>query len=333
VSGLWPVSSILGPLQTHLILSVGQVLLGLLALLYFYSLNRSSLFLTPEMFSASGFKIGHFIGFGIGCLLSLPLCMLLFGFSLTSSYVDKLSGGFVRLGIDGLYMTERVYRLDDKRIRLAGMIHIGDQSYYNDLAQSISSGRTLVLAEGVSDQDGLLKEKFSYGGIADFLGLEVQEKMALDGRTIDVKLLSHADFQGAENGQPDITRADIDLREFDPQTLAFINALGTHLLNNDSFADGYAAFNRWAEEHVTPETNGLIMADLISRRNQVVLGHLDAALKKYDTIVIPWGALHMVGIEESVLARGFSLSGSQERRSIDFSKIPYAELFEKLSAD
>ncbi|HKJ04135.1 MAG TPA: hypothetical protein VJ974_00950 [Geopsychrobacteraceae bacterium] len=333
LSGMWPVSSLLDQFQAHLVASAGQVLFGFLALLYVYSLNRNSPFLTPEMFSRPGFRVGNLVRYVAGFLLLLPFCLLFFGFSLTSSYIDRSSGGFVRLGIDGLYMTERVYRQKGKTVRLASMIHIGDKDYYDDLAESISSGGTLVLAEGVTDQDGLLKGRFSYGGIADFLGLSAQEKMALDGRVIDARLLTQADFQGTGNGRPDIIRADIDLRDFDPQTLAFINALGTHLLSNDSFSDGYEAFSLWAQEHVTPETNDLIMADLVTKRNQIVIGHLAAALKKYDTIVIPWGALHMVGIEKHVIDRGFLLQSSKERRSIDFRKIPFAELFDKMSAE
>jgi hypothetical protein len=81
---------------------------------------------------------------------------------------------------------------------------------------------------------------------------------------------------------------------------------------------------------VTAETNDILINDLVTRRNRVVIGHLGAALKKYDTIIIPWGALHMVGIEKAVIERGFVLQESTQRRSIDFSEIPYAALLEQL---
>lgn len=330
--GLWPLTSVIGQYQAHLIAAVGQVLLGALALVYIRSLNGRSFFLHPEMFSTPGFRFGYFLRFGIGGLLLIPFCLLFFSFSLTTSYIDKLSGGFVRLGIDGLYMAERVYGLGDKTIRLTSMIHIADQNYYDDLAQSISSGRTLVLAEGVSDEDGLLRQKFSYSGVADFLGLSAQEEMQIEGRLIDVKQLAQPDFQVAESNLPDIARADIDLRDFDPQTLEFINAMGAHLLNSSSLIEGFKAFNLWAQDHVTPETNDIIMSDLVVKRNRAVLGHLAVALGKYDTVVIPWGALHMVGIEQVVKEQGFLLQSDQERRSIDFSKIPFAMLLEKVSA-
>ncbi len=45
------------------------------------------------------------------------------------------------------------------------------------------------------------------------------------------------------------------------------------------------------------------------------------ALERYDTVVIPWGALHMKEIEEAVRLRGFRLRDERERVSIDFRKL------------
>lgn len=330
-SGLWPLDQMFGRFQAQTYAAMAQVGLGLLALLYFLIVSRQSLFLTPEMFSKPGFKVGGVVRFVIGCLLFLPACLIFFGFSSATSYVDRLSGGFVRLGTDGLYMTERVYGQDDKTIRLASMIHIADQEYYDELARSMFSDRTIVLAEGVSDEDGLLDQKFGYGGIADLLGLADQNQMPLEGRVIDIAQLEQADFPGPESGRPDLASADIDLRNFDPRTLEFIKAMAANLLNNDSYGEGFEAFNRWAQENVTPDTNAIIMNDLVEKRNRVVLGHMAAALQKYDTIVIPWGALHMAGIEKAVIDNGFQLQESRERRSIDFSKLPYDDLIDKFS--
>jgi hypothetical protein len=52
-----------------------------------------------------------------------------------------------------------------------------------------------------------------------------------------------------------------------------------------------------------------------------VIRHLGKALERYDTVVIPWGALHMKEIEAEVLKRGFVLQIEQERVSIDFRKM------------
>lgn len=328
LSGLWPLSTVLGHYQALMLAAAGQFLCGIVVL--FYTRHHKSLLQSKERFSSQGFHLGSFLRFWAASLLIFPVFLLFFGFSLATSYVDRTSGGFVRLGVDGLYMTERTYSRDATKIRLASMIHIGDQRYYDELAESMVSEKTLVLAEGVSDQSGLLREKFSYGGIADFLGLSAQEEMQIDGRVIDARQLARDDFRGSENGQPDITRADIDLRDFSRQTIAFINTLGSCLLNNNSFVDGFKCFNQWAQENMTPESNEIIMNDLVTKRNLVVLGHLASALNKYDTIVVPWGALHMVGIEAAVIDQGFTLLDSHERRSIDFSNVSFLELLKKI---
>ncbi|PLX89422.1 MAG: hypothetical protein C0619_11120 [Desulfuromonas sp.] len=326
VAGLWPLATKMDPFALEISAATAQVLLGLFALVWFRIKNGSSLLLTREMFPGKGFGLRNLLWFSLASLLFLPLVLIFFGFSAATGYVEQLSGGFVRLGVDGLYMAEQVYRQQDKTVRLAGMIHIGDQDYYDELSRSISAEPVLVLSEGVSDRDGLLRREFSYVKIADALGLSGQHRLQFPGRRVDIDQIYRDGFNGAQQGTPDVAGADIDLREFDPLTIEFINAMATHLLSSASLIDGFAAFNGWAQENLPPTASETIMHDLVDKRNQVVLGHLDAALKKYDTVVIPWGALHMAGIEAAVRKRGFILQQSRERRSIAFGRLPYADL-------
>jgi len=93
--------------------------------------------------------------------------------------------------------------------------------------------------------------------------------------------------------------------------------MAKYLLNEESLVSGYLAFNRWAEEHFSPDLNS-------------VLGYLPKALNRYDTVIIPWGALHMQGIEKAVLAKGFQLEQSQTRQSINFLSLPYQQLWKKI---
>ena len=72
------------------------------------------------------------------------------------------------------------------------------------------------------------------------------------------------------------------------------------------------------------------MNDLVEKRNRSVLSYLPKALEKYDTVIIPWGALHMKGIEEQVKMRGFQLEKELNRRSIDLWKLPYRQLLKNL---
>ena len=218
-------------------------------------------------------------------------------------------------------MTERVYRLKDKTIRLVSMIHVGEKEYYDDLVRSASSGRTIVLAEGITDESNILRNRFGYGKMAGFLGLASQEKMEFKGRVIDDEELEESGPEGDEASTPDIVRADVDISTFHPTTIRFLNILGKQLTESTSIAKEFIAVNGWAKKNLTPEMNEAIMDDIIHQRNQEVIRHLGKALSRYDTVIIPWGALHMAEIEKSVVARGFVLQEERERVSISFRKL------------
>jgi hypothetical protein len=324
----WPLESVAGG---HLLLigAVGQLLLGLLAMDSIRRHNGGSPFLTPDQFEGPGFSAGNFLRFCLVSIPLLPLLLLLIGFSVTSNLIEEYTAGFIRLKPNGLYMVEKVYAQGEKEIRLAGMIHMGREGYYEELSDSFRTGHSLLLAEGVTDKKGLLTRQFNYGKVAGLLGLVSQEQQLFAGRLIDAASLDYPLSDAI--GEPDILRADIDLQDFDPQTIKVLNAIGTYLLNNSSLSLGYQEFNRWAEQNITAEVSQILMADLVLKRNLNLLSFLPKGLKKYQTILIPWGALHMPGIEEAVKARGFSLRDSRERLSIDFFSLSYAGLWDNFA--
>jgi hypothetical protein len=52
-----------------------------------------------------------------------------------------------------------------------------------------------------------------------------------------------------------------------------------------------------------------------------LLRYLDLTLPGYETVVIPWGALHMPGLQDAILQRGFVPVESRTRAAIDFSEL------------
>jgi hypothetical protein len=74
-----------------------------------------------------------------------------------------------------------------------------------------------------------------------------------------------------------------------------------------------------------------VMADILDKRNDVVIAGMVQTLNSYDTIIIPWGAMHMPAIEAAVLQQGFAPGKAEERLSLDFRTIPYKELWQKWS--
>ena len=325
---MWPLSGVIGRESIGLAAAVGQLLLGGIAIVLLRGLGGQNL-LTRALFQSPTFSLRNTLGFTAINLLLLPFALVFTSLATTSYYLDQQTAGFMRLSPIGIYMTDRSYHLDKKVIRLTGMIHIGKQDYYEELAGSMSAGRTIILAEGVTDQDRLMEHQFNYSKLAGIIGLSSQEKMRFDGNLVDLNDLGERNPNASEQNQPDIARADIDLNSFDPQTIEFLNMLGRTLFSGKPLADGFAEYNLWVSENMTQERIAGVMFDILDKRNEVVIDSMLRTLKRYDTIIIPWGAMHMPAIKEAVLGQGFLPGDTSERLSLDFRTIPYMELWRK----
>ena len=303
-------NSIYGP-----VCSFAQLLFCLLPIEYVRRCGGEGLLLPVSVFSPKFFNLRHTLKYTAVSLVVVPVVFVLLTLASANAYADRATSGFIRIAPGGLYMSERIYKKDLKTIRLTSMIHVGDKKFYDDLTGSISAGKTIILAEGVTDEKQLLKNKFGYSKMAGFLGLSSQEKMRLKGR-----LIESADEEVVSEGAAgaDILRADIDISDFGKETILFLNTVEKHINESTSLAATFITLNKWAEAELTPEMNKIIMDDILHKRSQALISHLDKALANYETVVVPWGALHMAEIEESVLNRGFLLQDKKYRVSIDF---------------
>jgi hypothetical protein len=321
ILGLWPLSAVMGENAYTLTGAALQLVIGLAALFGVRRLNGKSLLMTDEMFAPRPFRIQYTLLFFIGNMVIIPVVLSLFAFTRINFYVHEKTGGFARLGYDGLYMLEKRYRLEGKMILLAGMIHIAEKDYYDELIGSIPAEKTVVLAEGVTDGDGLLSSRFSYKKVAELLGMISQEDVRFDRTPGGGEDTGVMDRRKEHERKPHIIRADVDIRQFNPQTIEFLNVMGEYLLGGTSLWEGLQSYGKWAEENMSDELVETIMDDILHRRNRELTRHLESALEKYESIIIPWGAIHMPGIEEAVIDRGALLEGTTERRSIDFYRI------------
>jgi hypothetical protein len=318
----------LGEIRTFgLIAAAAQVMLGMLPLRYFRNGNARCLTMPATMFAAPYFSPRNTLIFCGASLFVVPLTVTLFILAAADSYMAGQTSGFIHLDPGGLRMTERIYTRDNRTIRLAAMIHIGSRNYYDEMAASVTPGRVIILAEGVTDDDSLLKSTIDYDKMADFLGLASQKTMHFRGRYIEEEELE-SPLLRSQNGEEekyageiDILRADVDVSDFRPPTILLLNALGKHLQESPSFLKGLQACNTWVEKNITPEMTVIIMDDILHRRNMEVIRYLEKALAGYDTVVIPWGALHMKEIETEILKRGFKLQEERDRVSINFRKM------------
>ena len=327
---MWPLSGFVAREAFALTASISQVVIGAIAIILLRSLGGRNL-LTEEQFQAPMFSLRNTLGFTAINLLLTPFVLVYTGLAVTSYYLEEQTAGFLRLSPVGVHMTERSYHLAKKEIRLAGMMHIGKEEYYEDLAKSIPTEGTIILAEGVTDQDRLLESQFNYSKLAGLIGLTSQDKMRLNGNAVELDGLGVAGQVIREPGKPDIANADIDLNRFEPKTIEFLNALGRSLFGDKPLAEGLVDYNLWIEENMSEEGLAGVMADILDKRNDAVIAGMVQTLKRYDTIIIPWGAMHMPAIEAAVLEQGFAPGKAQERLSLDFRTIPYGELWQKWS--
>jgi len=325
---MWPLSGFVAREAFGLTASISQVVIGAIAIILLRSLGDRNL-LTEEQFQAPMFSLRNTLGFTAINLLLTPFVLIYTGLAVTSYYLEEQTAGFLRLSPVGVHMTERSYHLAKKEIRLAGMMHIGKEEYYEDLAKSIPTEGTIILAEGVTDQDRLLESPFNYSKLAGLIGLTSQDKMRLNGNAVELDGLGVAGQVIREPGKPDIANADIDLNRFEPKTIEFLNALGRSLFGDKPLAEGLVDYNLWIEENMSEEGLAGVMADILDKRNDAVIAGMVQTLKRYDTIIIPWGAMHMPAIEAAVLEQGFAPGKAQERLSLDFRTIPYGELWQK----
>ena len=329
---LWPLQGMIARDHFAVMAAFGQVFIGGIAVITlrnFY--GNGSILLPEEHFTGPLFNWRNTLTFFTVNLLLLPIFAVYFLMASAGVYLDQSTAGFMRLSPVGLYTAERSYHHGTKSVRLAAMMHIGREGYYQELVDSLPAEKTVILAEGVTDRDGLLKGQFHYGKLAGLVGLSSQESMHLDGNLIDLADLdSPAENSKDDATRPDIVRADLDISSFKPGTIEFLNLLGRTLLGTKPFVQAFEEYSGWIKSHQNPELYSAVMKDILDKRNQIAIDSFQRSLKRYDTIVIPWGAMHMPAIEAAVLKQSFVRDGERERLVVDFRALPYGKLLETL---
>ena len=275
--------------------------------------GRGWLFGEASMEPAYSFSLGRPLGFGLaGGLLGLP-AFVLFLVASGLTYIQVATQSFVSFDLEGVSMSERQYRLGSKRIDLIGMMHIGEGDAYDRLFESFAVEDAVVLEEGVTDDQRILERTLSYDKVALGLGLETQGSVS--------------EFFGAEPGEvlpewPHTRHVDVDVSDFSPDTRKFLEDAASVWQADDPVA----AFLELMARPMSKEAIASIQYDIVDRRNEVVIQGINDALPEYDRVIVPWGALHLPGIEAAVLEAGFTQTSASERRLVAWSTL-FAALF------
>lgn len=303
-----------------LLLGASLFQLALAAFAFLYVRKRSGGWLLPEdYFARPVLRLKNTLLFALGNIVLVPAAAALLLASSAYAYMDHKTAGFMRIGMDGIHLEQRDYQRDGKTVRLIPMVHIAGADYYRELGEMLSSGEAVVLAEGVSDREGLMKTGLSYSKVADFIGLASQENMELRGTPLDYEDLDAG--AAADAAGPGIVRADIDSSELSEETRRYIETVGRLFNPQDSFAESFRKYLSWYEENMTPEKEKAVFSEIIDKRNETLLRYLDRALLGHDEIAVPWGALHMPGLERALLDRDFTLAATRTKRAVDFKEL------------
>jgi hypothetical protein len=256
-------------------------------------------------------RLGYTLRFvSATALIAPPLLAGFAGLSLFAQ-IERATAGFMTFDLTGINSTSREYHREGRRIDLVGMAHIGEGSAYLDLFESFTGRSTLLLEEGVSDEEGLIGDGLFYENVAGRIGLDVQPSFEA--------LLASTPFGDDDPEWPDIRNGDVDAREFSEDTIAVLEA-AAHLYQSDRLAPALAEFQATLDE-LGPEATQGAFRDLIENRNAHLLEEIQASLDDYDRIVVPWGALHLPGVEAAILGWGFEQTASSQRRIIAYQTI------------
>jgi len=256
-------------------------------------------------------RIGYTLRFAVAtAVIAPPLLAGIAGLSLLAQ-IERETAGFMTFDLTGINATAREYHREDQRIDLIGMAHIGDDDAYRALFESFAGQSTLLLEEGVSDEQGLIGEGLFYEMLAGRIGLDVQP-------SFDALL---AAMPASDTGvpMPDIRNADVDARVFSEDTIAVLGA-AARLYQSDRLAPALKQFQATLDA-LGPDATQTAFRDLIDNRNAHLLAEIRTSLDDYQRIIVPWGALHLPGIEDAILEWGFEQTASRQHRITAYQTI------------
>jgi hypothetical protein len=281
--------------QVALIISMCQLMLAV-GLLFWVRKGFEFRFpLVAEMeLAGRGFSWLNFFGFlALNAFVLLP-AMLVYFFYCAGLAVNHFSEGFVALRPGGLMVQVRKYvRNDGKSILLVPMSHVGEPEFYRSLSQSFPTNAT-VLMEGVTDSQKLLTNRLSYKGTAGSLGLAEQQR----------------EFKPTAEW----VRADIDISQFKPDTIGFLN-LAMPLYTKGIRIETLLPL---MEFRPPPDFEQQLFDDLLRKRNRHLLEEIQARLSESDHLIVPWGAAHMPELGREIQKDGFHVQQTSEFTAIRF---------------
>jgi len=252
-------------------------------------------------------------------IVALPLTLAGLVVLILLGTLERQTGGYLDVTMSGIDVHETVMTKDDHTVVLKPMLHFGEGDFYRTLFDGIPPG-SLVLAEGITDHQKRLLAFPSASKVADVLGLAPQP----DPRAMLPPPSGNA-AHSIESGQqrtiadtpPDVVNADVDAAEFSDATLVMLRDVAG-IYDSDSIVEllrRVLARNRPRQEFA------VLKRELVDMRNAKLLATFDDRAAAHTSIVIPWGAMHMPGLEAGLEERGYRVDARRTRPVVRFARL------------
>jgi len=214
--------------------------------------------------------------------------------------IEDLTRGYITLGPTGVLSTEKYYEKSGVELRLLGMAHVAEKGFYQKVKDSLHGKPALMLMEGITDEAKLLKNPPDLGAFAEKLGVDSQRDKFSPKEMPD---------------NVEIIRADLDSSDFSAGTVEILNSIGK--LYSEKHFNASSLFMMYLKLS-DMEVSQSFMKDLLTKRNECLISHLQENLTKHNLILVPWGAMHLPEIEKWVAKNGFTLKDQKSRTILRF---------------
>ena len=106
----------------------------------------------------------------------------------------------------------------------------------------------------------------------------------------------------------------MDVRDFDPLTIELLNAvLGLYGAGDQLQPALINYLSFWmAHQSDANEVLETLFDDILSARNEKLIAEIEANIEAREHVVVPWGALHLVEVEQHLLDGGWTLKHTEK---------------------
>ncbi len=224
--------------------------------------------------------------------------------------LERVTGGYMQFTWTGIELRETTLQRGHTTVHLVATAHIAEPQFYRLLRDSIPDD-ALVFVEGITDRSGRL-QGFSQRATARALGLSTQDVFnALLPPPEDEDEAGDApEESAADAAEPRVVRADVDAEVFSEQAVRYLRDVDAITRS----ASANEALSRLAKmsRNYTKTDEQSVFEEIVGERNIHLLDAFDRQAGDYDTVVIPWGAMHMPGLEKGLAARSFRVVSTRD---------------------